>query len=170
MARIKKSSLLILVLFWSWTVMANCPHGSDRFNCVKFIRALDGDTIVVDLPGIHSYFGSKAQIRLYDIDAPELGKKAQSACEAEHAKTSRNVLQKKLSLSKRIDLKLIANRKGKMRKEKYGRILAIVYADGKNLNQWMRDLALAVNYDGKAKMKIDWCQKAKEFKTKGVSL
>lgn len=151
----------MIILFLSsllWASEIKCPHGSDRFNCVEFNRALDGDTIEVDLPHVHSYFGSKTQVRVFGIDAPESGKKAKDQCEQKLSRIATRFVESTLKNAKRIDLQLIANTKGKMRKEKYGRMLARVIYDKKDLGQVMLDSHFAVPYDGKKKKEIDWCQ------------
>jgi len=81
-------------------------------------KAIDGDTFtaVVDL-GFKTY--KKARIRLSRLDTVEL--------KDEQGKEARDYLQKRLDESKE---KIIRSRS----LDKYGRILAEVYLDGKNLN------------------------------------
>jgi micrococcal nuclease len=146
---------MLIFLILNFLYAADCPHGSDRFNCVEFVRAKDGDTIVVDIPGVHSYFGSKAEVRLYGIDTPE--KKSKNDCEIRLARIAKKLVESNLGHAKRIDLKLIANKNGKMRKEKYGRMLADVVYDGKSLTDSLLAQSLGVRYEGKKKTKTNWC-------------
>lgn len=135
---------------------AECGHGSDRFNCVEFVRAIDGDTVVVDLPGVHPYFGSKAQVRLNGVDTPE--SRSKDACEVKLARIAKKLVESNLRFAKRIDLKLPSDGKGKLRKEKYGRILADILFDGKDLAASLLAQGLAVRYEGKTKQRTNWCQ------------
>lgn len=144
--------LLLLTQLWA----ADCPHGSDRFNCVEFVRAIDGDTIVVDIPAVHSYFGSKAQVRLYGVDTPE--SKSKDTCEVKLARIAKKLVESNLKHAKRVDLKLVADKKGRMRREKYGRILADIIFDGKELSASLLAQGLAVRYEGKTKQRTNWCQ------------
>ena len=146
---------MLIFLILNFLYAAECPHGSDRFNCVEFIRAKDGDTIVVDIPGVHSYFGSKIDVRLYGIDTPE--SKSKDNCEKRLAREARKLVESNLKNAKRIDLKLIANKKGRMRKEKYGRMLADVVYDSKSLTDSLLAHSLGVRYEGKKKAKTNWC-------------
>ncbi len=151
-----------MILFW-FMLSAHaltCPHGSDRFNCVEFVRAIDGDTIVIDIPGVHSYFGSKAEVRLYGIDTPE---KKGGECEVKLSRMATRLVESELKAAKRIDVQLIANSKGKMRREKFGRILAKVFVEGKNLSDVLLKNNLAVEYHGEKKKKIDWCTLGKKY-------
>lgn len=146
---------MLIFLILNFIYAAECPHGSDRFNCVEFVRAKDGDTIVVDIPGVHSYFGSKAEVRLYGIDTPET--KSKNDCEVRLSRIAKKLVESNLAHAKRIDLKLIANKNGKMRKEKYGRMLADVLYDGKSLTDSLLAQSLGVRYEGKKKAKTNWC-------------
>lgn len=137
-----------------------CPHGSDRFNCVQFVRAIDGDTVVIDIPGVHSYFGSKAEVRLYGIDTPE---KRGGDCEVKLSRIATKLVESELKSAKRIDVQLIANSKGKMRREKFGRILANIKYEGKNLADVLLKNNLAVEYHGEKKKKIDWCRLGQKY-------
>jgi endonuclease YncB( thermonuclease family) len=151
-----------MIFFWLLlTAMAeSCPHGSDRFNCVQFVRAIDGDTIVIDIPGVHSYFGSKAEVRLYGVDTPE---KKGGDCELKLSRLATKLVESELKSAKRIDVQLIANSKGKMRREKFGRILAKITYEGKSLSEVLLRNNLAVEYHGEKKKKIDWCALGKKY-------
>lgn len=151
-----------MIFFWFMlTAMAeSCPHGSDRFNCVQFVRAIDGDTIVIDIPGVHSYFGSKAEVRLYGVDTPE---KKGSDCEVKLSRIATKLVESELKSAKRIDVQLIANSKGRMRREKFGRILAKITYEGKSLSEVLLRNNLAVEYHGEKKKKMDWCDLGKKY-------
>lgn len=151
---------MILFFFILSALAQDCPHGSDRFNCVEFVRAKDGDTIVIDIPGVHSYFGSKVDVRLYGIDTPE---KKGSACEVKLSRLATKLVMSELKAAKRIDVQLIANKKGKMRREKFGRILAKVMYESKDLSDVLLKNNLAVPYFGAKKEKTDWCKIGQKY-------
>jgi len=139
---------LLIAKLWA----AECPHGSDRFNCVKFIKNYDGDTLTVDIPGVHPFFGQNLKVRVRGIDTPEV--KGKNTCEKDQARSARRLVEAELKHAKRIDLKISYQDK----LDKYGRLLAEVVYDGKNLAQVLLQNRLAVRYEGKKKQAIDWCR------------
>jgi endonuclease YncB( thermonuclease family) len=114
----------------------------------KVIKVYDGDTITVasKLPFKDSPI-YRFQIRLLGIDCPEI--KGGSAEETRLAKQARDALSDMI-LSKNIRLDNVST-------EKYGRVLATVFCDDININQWMLDNKYAVSYSGGTKNKpIEW--------------
>ena len=109
----------------------------------KVIKVYDGDTITI---GCY-LFGEKTpyrlSVRLRGIDSPEL--KTKNKNEHDHACISRDKLSEHI-LNKTIILENVAT-------EKYGRILADVIYNGKNMNQWMVQNKYAVGYDGGTKQR-----------------
>jgi micrococcal nuclease len=91
------------------------------------IRVIDGDTIEAEIDLGFRVF-RKDIFRLAGIQAPE------------HDKASTDFLRSSLE-EKTVILE-------SRRSEKYGRWLAIVYADGVNVNQAMIDIGLAIAYNG----------------------
>ncbi len=146
----------MLMLLLVSVVQAACNHGSDRFNCVSFDHAYDGDTIQVDLPGVHPYFGSDAKVRVMGVDTPE--RKGKTDCEVRLARIAQKLVDSELRHAKRIDLQLHRNGKGRVKHEKFGRILASVLYDGKDLSEVLVKNRLAVPYEGKKKNRVDWCK------------
>ena len=78
--------LIVWLMATLWA--ADCPHGSDRFNCVKFVKNYDGDTITVDIPNVHSFFGNNISVRVRGIDTPEV--RGKSPCEKDWAQAAKN--------------------------------------------------------------------------------
>lgn len=149
--------MLVLILI-SQLWAAECNHGSNRFNCVKFVKNYDGDTLTVDIPGVHPFFGQNLKVRVRGIDTPEV--KGKNACEKDHARMARRLVEAELKHAKRIDLQV--NYKDKF--DKYGRMLVNVLYEGKNLADVLLQNRLAVRYEGKTKKQIDWCR----LKQKGL--
>ena len=91
-------------------------------------KIVDGDTV-----HINGY-----KIRLEGIDAPEIKGKTQE--EKNAAIISRDVLREKI-LGEIVLLKDVKT-------EKYGRLLATVYLNNINMNEWMLTNNYAIPYDG----------------------
>lgn len=147
----------MIVLFLSFWIgssfgAATCDHTPQQFSCVQYVKNYDGDTITFHLPGVHSFFGKKAKVRVQGIDTPELKpKKAASPCEIEWGRVARKLVEAELKHAKRID---ITDLRGL---DKYGRILGQVRYDGKNLKDVLLENHLGVPYIGKKKNVINWC-------------
>ncbi len=116
----------------------------------KVIKVYDGDTITIasKMPYPDSPI-FRFSVRLTGIDSPEI--KTKFAAEKTLATQSKDALSEKI-LGKKVILKNVSL-------EKYGRLLADVYLDDLNLNQWMLDNKYAVAYDGGTKNRPDdWIQ------------
>jgi micrococcal nuclease len=105
----------------------------------KVIKVYDGDTITIAsvLPNTTEPI-YRFSIRLNGIDTPEIRGKTQE--EKELAIQVRDALYEKI-YGKMVELRNVGN-------EKYGRVLAEIYLDGENINQWLVDEHFAVAYDG----------------------
>jgi hypothetical protein len=106
------------------------------------IKVYDGDTITIasKLPYDSSPL-YRFSVRLNGIDAPEI--KGKTEDEKTAAKASQKALED-LILHKNVTLENIGT-------EKYGRILADVFYNEINLNQWMLKNHYAIEYDGGTK-------------------
>lgn len=146
-----KLSFLIVIAFLvqSFSEGSECGFAGKDFYCAKVVRVLDGDTIAVDLPGIHDFFGKNQVLRIYGVDAPELHSK--DDCEKKQAVKARNFVEYLLK-NKTVNLKGVS-------KDKYGRLLSDVSFDGQSVSSLLIDRGFAVAYYGEAKKKIDWCKK-----------
>ena len=112
----------------------------------KVIKVYDGDTITIAsrLPFTNSPI-YKFPVRLLGIDCPEI--KGSTETEKNLAKSARDALSSRIN-GKMVILKNVST-------EKYGRLLADVYIDGENMNQWMLNNNYAVKYDGGTKSRPD---------------
>jgi endonuclease YncB( thermonuclease family) len=116
--------------------------------CGKVIKVYDGDTITIaaKLPNTEGPV-YRFQVRLNGIDSAEI--KAKTLHEKALAIVARDALSKMI-MDEIVTLKNVST-------EKYGRILADVYLDDKNINNWMLDHKYAVPYDGGTKHRPnDW--------------
>jgi len=112
----------------------------------KVIKVYDGDTITIasKLPN-NDFPIYRFSVRLRGIDSAEI--KGKTMTEKQIAIFARDELHK-LIFGKIVHLKDIAT-------EKYGRMLADVYLDDINVNNWMLENRLAIPYDGGTKIRPD---------------
>lgn len=128
----------------------SCEHTATAFNCVKYVKNYDADTITVDIPGIPPLLGKKISVRVAHIDTPEI--KTKDVCEKSAGKTAQRLIEKLLKSSKRIDLVNV-------QRDKYFRILADVEVDGKSLKDVLLKNKLAYSYEGGTKQHLNWCSR-----------
>ena len=123
---------------WKDTIPFVAPINQGR--CIK---VYDGDTITIasKLPYKHSPI-YRFSVRLNGIDTPEI--KGKDEDEKKCAVLARDAL-KDLIVGRKVELRNVQT-------EKYGRILAEVYCDNINLNEWMVNQRFAVKYDGGTKV------------------
>lgn len=112
----------------------------------KVIKVYDGDTITIaaKYPATDDTM-YRFSVRLNGIDSPEI--KGKTNAEKELAKKSRDMLHE-LIYNKVVSLEDVKT-------EKYGRLLANVFYNGKCVNTWMLDNGLAIPYDGGTKTRPD---------------
>ena len=133
------------IIKWEDTVEFTFPITGGRV-----IKVYDADTITIAtrLPFKDSPL-YRLSVRLNGIDAPEIKGKDISNEEKEAAVIARDVVSKMI-LHKDVVLKNIQT-------EKYGRVLADVYIDNINLNEYLITHKYVVKYDGGTKVKpLSW--------------
>jgi micrococcal nuclease len=110
-------------------------------------RVVDGDTIdvVIDL-GFSCLY--KSRVRLYGIDTPE--SRTRNKDEKARGKLAAKFLSDSVSPGG-----VILKTKLKDSRGKFGRVLATVWVDGKNINQSMIDNYHAAEYHGQSKKEIE---------------
>ena len=111
-----------------------------EYHC-KIIKVIDGDTVDVDIDLGFGVWLKKERVRVNGIDTPEIRGKTPE--EKELAIHVRDELYSKI-YGKMVTLKNVDT-------EKYGRMLADVYLDDENINEWLIDNEYAVRYDGGTK-------------------
>jgi micrococcal nuclease len=106
----------------------------------KVIKVYDGDTITIasSLDNANSNEIYRFSVRLLGIDTPEM--KSHYESEKELARKAQIALSEQI-LGKTVTLTQVSQ-------EKYGRILANVIYNGKNMNEWMIEQGHALVYDG----------------------
>jgi micrococcal nuclease len=147
----KKFLIIIIVLISSCSTTSIKGKEKDNFGSIakaEFVKNYDGDTITVNIKGVHPLIGNNISVRIYGIDTPEI--RSKESCEKEKALKAKNLVYKILSKAKVVSLK-------EVKRDKYFRILAKVYADGVNLSKILIDKNLAYPYFGKTKRTVNWC-------------
>ena len=146
-----KTTLTFLFSFTylvSGSITVNAKQIYGDYEGAIYVRNYDGDTITFNLPSLHPIIGKKIAVRVNGIDTPEIrGKCDKEKYDAEQAK---GMVEDLLKDAERIDLK-------NLQRGKYFRIVADVYADGKNLAEALVDSGMAVRYNG-GKKNSRWCK------------
>ena len=140
--------LLSLIFLISGPITVNAKQSFGDYEGAIYVGNYDGDTITFNLPSLHPIIGKKIAVRVNGIDIPEIrGKCDKEKYDAEQAK---GMVEDLLKDAERIDLK-------NLQRGKYFRIVADVYADGKNLAEALVDSGMAVRYNG-GKKNSRWCK------------
>ena len=143
--------LIISSVFILLAQNSNIAYAKQNFGNYEgaiYVKNYDGDTITFNLPDLHPIIGNKIAIRINGIDTPEIRGKCDK--EKYNAKQAKGMVEEFLKDAERIDLK-------NMKRGKYFRIVADVYADGENLADVLIDTGMAVRYDGGKKIN-KWCE------------
>ena len=119
--------------------LIRAPVSTSNFSGVEYVRNYDGDTMTVNIPGVHPLFGNEIGIRVRGIDTPEIREKY--PFEKQKAKETKTLIEGILNRATEITLHDIE-------REKYFRIVASVIVDGQNLSDLLLAKKLAVPYDG----------------------
>lgn len=141
--------LTILLLLFTTPADAapKVHHARDYMAKATYISNYDGDTVKVDIPGLHPIIGKSINIRIRGIDTPEIrGKCLEEKIKAKKAKKRVRELL--------IDAKHILLQQ--MGRGKYFRIVAVIVADGVNIGKTLTKEKLAVSYFG-GKKTAKWC-------------
>jgi micrococcal nuclease len=145
-------------------LVAGCTHAYAAEVAIEYVKAYDGDTITVNLPGLkkldkagsYSLFWDGISVRLGGIDTPEI--KGECDKEKEFAQKAKTFVHNKLKSARKLTL-------DNMDKDKYFRILGEIFVDGISLSQMLIDEGYAIPYDGGIKENV-WCKDASAKKTK----
>ena len=119
--------------------LIRAPVSTSNFSGVEYVRNYDGDTMTVNIPGVHPLFGNEIGIRVRGIDTPEI--RVKYPFEKQKAKETKTLIEGILNRANEITLHDIE-------REKYFRIVASVIVDGQNLSDLLLAKKLAVPYDG----------------------
>ncbi len=119
--------------------LIRAPVSTSNFSGVEYVRNYDGDTMTVNIPGVHPLFGNEIGIRVRGIDTLEI--RVKYPFEKQKVKETKTLIEGILNRANEITLHDIE-------REKYFRIVASVIVDGQNLSDLLLAKKLAVPYDG----------------------
>lgn len=130
--KISMKKLLFMLLLLALPVLAQHECCSYK---ATIISVYDGDTVTAGIYlGLNVYIEQK--LRLHGINAPEL-----RGAERMKGQESRDALRNKIS-KKDVIIKTLNDKRGK-----YGRLIATIYLDGVNINEWLVSNGYAVHKD-----------------------
>ena len=138
------SCLMILCLISGTSMAEEILYGNIVVDKVGTVY--DGDTFSVSINQWPAIIGKNISVRLKGVDTPEM----KGACYQEilKAREAKKFTVQRLRNAKKVELK-------NMSRDKYFRIDADVFIDGKDLAQELINSRLGVVYSGGIKM--DWC-------------
>lgn len=113
-------------------------------------RIIDGDTVEFDAPWVPDPIKKKISVRVYGVDTPEKGHRAQCEKEALAGAAATEFTKKAVAGAKKHQVALIGW-------DKYGgRVLGDVLLDGQSLRAMLISRGFAREYYGEAK--TSWCK------------
>jgi micrococcal nuclease len=131
----------ILLLFFVFNSFLLAEKQYETFTLKKenIVKIYDGDTFFCNIPNVPDLFGKNIGVRIAGIDTPEL--RSKNIKETILAVKAKSYLYGLIANANIIELK-------NTRRDKYFRILADVYVDGKNVSEIMIKEKLAYAYFG----------------------
>lgn len=115
----------------------------------KVIRVVDGDTVQFEAPWIPAPIAQRISIRVYGVDTPEKGHRAQCPQEAIMGQRATDFTKNAIGSASSVQVML-------MDWDKYGgRVLGDIMIDGRSLRSSLIAEGLAREYFGEAK--TSWC-------------
>lgn len=138
--------LLISLLF----LITTPAFAAQNFYDYRIRRVIDGDTVEIVVPYLPMELGNFLKLRIYGVDTPEKGFRAQCSIEGTKAESATQFTEKAIANAKVKQIRLV-------KWDKYGgRVLGDVVLDGKSLRMMLIQNGHAVEYYG-AKKK-SWCE------------
>jgi micrococcal nuclease len=116
----------------------------------KITRVIDGDTVAFEAPFLPEPLKPELSIRVFGVDTPEKGHRAQCQSEDLLGKAATNFTKDSIANAKNLKIVL-------MSWDKYGgRVLGDVIIDGNSLRMALINKGYAREYYGEAK--TSWCK------------
>jgi endonuclease YncB( thermonuclease family) len=143
--------LLLLLLIMPALVMAQgkMPKNSATYDA-QIIRVSDGDTIVIAAPFLPAPLKPELAVRIYGVDTPEKGHRAQCTQEDQRAQLASKFTTQALQSSNKHQVVIYGW-------DKFGgRILGDILVNGQSIRQGLIANGHAREYYGEAK--TSWCQ------------
>ena len=142
-------ALLIVTLFTLPALAQKVPKNSATYDA-QVLRVSDGDTIVIAAPYLPAPIKPELAVRIYGVDTPEKGFRAQCAQEDQKAQLASNYTKQMIAQGVKIQVTLYAW-------DKFGgRVLGDILVNGQSVRNGLIANGLAREYYGEAKQ--SWCQ------------
>lgn len=116
----------------------------------KVLRVNDGDTVVIAAPYLPAPLKSELAVRIYGVDTPEKGHRAQCVAEDQRGQLATKFTTQAVAHS--MDRKVVLYGWDKFG----GRVLGDILLDGRSLRAMLIEQGLAREYYGDAKQ--SWCR------------
>lgn len=124
------------------------PKNSATYDA-QIVRVTDGDTIVIAAPFLPAPLKPELAVRIFGVDTPEKGHRAQCPQEAQRSEVASNWTKQLIAQGGRIQVTIYAW-------DKFGgRILGDIIVNGQSVRQGLIANGLAREYYGDTK--ISWC-------------
>ena len=144
-----KKLLLTLLLVPTLVMAQKMPKNSATYDA-QIVRVSDGDTIVIAAPFLPAPLKPELAVRIFGVDTPEKGHRAQCAQEDQQAQLASKYTSQLIAQGGRIQVTLYAW-------DKFGgRVLGDIIVNGQSVRQGLIQNGLAREYYGEAK--TSWCQ------------
>lgn len=146
------NKLLLLLLVIPMLVMAQKTPKGVTYDA-QILRITDGDTVVIAAPFLPAPFKPELAIRVYGVDTPEKGHRAQCPSEAQRGEAASAFTKNAIATA--------ASQGGKIQVTMYGwdkfggRVLGDILVNGQSLRTGLIANGFAREYYGEAKQ--SWC-------------
>ena len=135
----------IFALFAISTICYAEPTNKTNLYDWKIIKDVDGDTVEVEVDFLPVELGKRLSIRVYGVDTPEKGWRAQSDHERKMGEQASAFTKNLLQNANDVKIRVLSW-------DKYGgRLLGDVIVDGKSLRQLLLENKYATEYNGDKK-------------------
>lgn len=142
-----KKLLLLLLAVPVLAVAQKQPKGVTYD--AQILRVSDGDTIVISAPFLPQPLKPELAVRIYGVDTPEKGHRAQCVSEAQRGEAASQYTKNLVSQGQRFQVTLYGW-------DKFGgRVLGDIIVNGQSVRQGLIQNGFAREYYGEAKQ--SWC-------------
>jgi endonuclease YncB( thermonuclease family) len=143
-----KKLLLLLLAVPVLAFAQKMPKNQATYDA-QIIRVSDGDTIVIAAPFLPAPLKPELAVRIFGVDTPEKGHRAQCPQEAQRAELASNYTKQLIAQGGKIQVTLYAW-------DKFGgRVLGDILVNGQSVRMGLIQNGLAREYYGDAKQ--SWC-------------
>lgn len=140
--------LLLLLALLPFTVLAQKTPQGVTYDA-QIVRINDGDTVVIAAPFLPAPLKPELAVRIFGVDTPEKGHRAQCASEAQRGEMATAFTKQVVAASQKRQVILYGW-------DKFGgRVLGDIILDGKSLRSGLIANGFAREYFGEAKQ--SWC-------------